>query len=77
MLTKEAMFWIASCTKLMTTVAAMQCVERGLFTLDEDISRLLPEFKDIDILTGFDSATKAPKLEKNTKPITMRFVVHI
>ena len=33
----DTVMWAASCTRLMTTVAAMQCVEKGLFTLDEDI----------------------------------------
>ena len=68
----DAVFWLASCTKLMTTVAAMQCVERGLFTLDEDIVRLLPELKDIEILVFFDKVTKAPVLKKNNIKITMR-----
>lgn len=46
--------WFASCTKLLTTVAAMQCVERGLLSLDGDICEVLPEFKGVQILTGFD-----------------------
>jgi CubicO group peptidase (beta-lactamase class C family) len=27
----DTLMWVASCTKLMTTVAVMQCVEKGLF----------------------------------------------
>jgi CubicO group peptidase (beta-lactamase class C family) len=30
---------IASMTKLMTAVAALQCVEAGLITLDEDVAK--------------------------------------
>jgi CubicO group peptidase (beta-lactamase class C family) len=56
----DTLMWVASCTKLMTTVAAMQCVEKGLFTLDENISRVLPEWKSPDILTGFDDKTGEP-----------------
>jgi CubicO group peptidase (beta-lactamase class C family) len=56
----DTLMWVASCTKLMTTVAVMQCVEKGLFTLDEDISRILPEWKSPDILTGFEEK-KLPK----------------
>jgi CubicO group peptidase (beta-lactamase class C family) len=70
----DAIFWLASCTKLMTSVAAMQCVEQGLFTLDEDVCRFLPELKDIEILTSFDKATKKPILKKNTVTMTMRYV---
>ncbi|KAF5332019.1 hypothetical protein D9758_014592 [Tetrapyrgos nigripes] len=54
-------FWVASCTKLMTTVATLQIVERGLVDLDEDITRVLHEWKDATVLTGFDD---------NGKPIT-------
>lgn len=65
-------FWAASCTKLMTTVAAMQAVERGHFTLDEDVTRLLPEWKDVEIITGFEEGSDKPILVKNTTPITLR-----
>ncbi|GAD92241.1 esterase, putative [Paecilomyces variotii No. 5] len=42
--------WIASMTKLVTAVAMMQLIERGLASLDEDVCDTLPELKDIDIL---------------------------
>lgn len=56
----------------MTAIAAVQCVERGQFTLDEDVTRLLPELKDIDILRGFEDGTEKPILVKATKKITLR-----
>ena len=68
----DALMWVASCTKLMTTVAVMQCVEKGLFTLDEDISHILPEWKSPDVLTGFEEKTGEPILRKATKIITPR-----
>lgn len=37
-------------TKLVTAVAMMQLIERGLASLDEDVCDTLPELKDIDIL---------------------------
>ncbi|KAE9395560.1 beta-lactamase [Gymnopus androsaceus JB14] len=37
---------IASATKLVTSVAAMQCVERGLIGLDDDVKPLVPEMED-------------------------------
>ena len=37
-------------TKLVTAVAMMQLVEKGLASLDEDVCDTLPELKDIDIL---------------------------
>ncbi|KAM0146131.1 hypothetical protein ACHAQE_008178 [Botrytis cinerea] len=75
-LTADAIFWIGSCTKLLTSISALQCVERGQFTLDEDVSRIVPELKleDLDILQGFDSEGK-PKLVKATKNITLRMLL--
>lgn len=67
----DTTLWIASCTKLMTTIAVMQCVERGLITLDEDISRVLPEWKDPEILVGFNDAGE-PILKKAKNKLTLR-----
>ena len=50
----DSVMWFASCTKLFTTIAALQCVERELLDLDGDITEILPEFKGVQILTGFD-----------------------
>lgn len=67
--------WLASVTKLLTTVAALQCVEKGLFELDEPISRILPAWTHPDILTGFDDGTGEPVLRKATKPVTLRHLL--
>ncbi len=58
----------------MTTIAAMQCVEKGLLQLDEDVTGILPEFKDREILKGFEEGTQKPILVPNTKPVTLRWV---
>lgn len=47
-------------------------MQRGLITLDEPVSRILPELSEPDILTGFDSETKEPILVKAKNPITLR-----
>ncbi|KZP16688.1 beta-lactamase/transpeptidase-like protein [Athelia psychrophila] len=56
-LTLDSTFWIASCSKLLTTIACLQCIERGLFSLDspEDIARILPEISAPEIFSGVDS----------------------
>ncbi|KZP07679.1 beta-lactamase/transpeptidase-like protein, partial [Athelia psychrophila] len=71
-LTIDSTFWIASCTKLLTTLACLQCVERGLFSLDspDDIARLLPELAAPQILTGFDATGLVTAPAKNR--ITLR-----
>jgi CubicO group peptidase (beta-lactamase class C family) len=70
-MTPDTPMWIASCTKLLTTIAALQCVERGLWTLDADVSPILHELKDMDILTGFDPEGK-PIYVKAQNKITLR-----
>ena len=55
----------------MTTIAALQCVERGLVTLTEDVSRVVPELANVEILTGFEDSSGAPILQKRTKPVTL------
>lgn len=63
---------IASCTKLMTSIAAMQCVERGLVTLDTDVAEILPELAAQGILTGFDEATGEPIMNERQNTINLR-----
>jgi CubicO group peptidase (beta-lactamase class C family) len=67
----DATFFYASSTKLLTSIAALQCVQAGQFTLDEDITRLMPEFKDVQILKGFNE-TGEPILVDSLKTITLR-----
>jgi CubicO group peptidase (beta-lactamase class C family) len=45
-------FILASCTKLMATIAALQCVERGQISLDDPVSTFLPELKEPEIFNG-------------------------
>jgi CubicO group peptidase (beta-lactamase class C family) len=44
-------FWIASMTKAIVSAAALQLVERGKLTLDGDLADLVPDFKDLQVLT--------------------------
>ncbi|TVY87370.1 Acyltransferase [Lachnellula willkommii] len=71
-MTKDATMWMASCSKFPTSVAVMQCVERGQLSLDDDVTGLLPELKGLPILTKFDEGDTQPTITENTKPITLR-----
>src|SRR6266540_6562347 len=53
-MTLDTVFWIASMTKAITSVAAMQQVEQGKLDLDEPISRVLPELASPQVLDGFE-----------------------
>jgi methyl acetate hydrolase len=67
----DTLFWMASCTKAMTSAAALQLVEDGLVGLDEPVGRWLPQLAAPKVLKGFDAAEK-PILEPATQPITLR-----
>ena len=69
--TPESIFSIASMTKAVTSVGAMQLVEQGKMTLDEPASKHLPELAVLQVLDGFDPAGK-PILRPATKPVTLR-----
>jgi methyl acetate hydrolase len=55
----DSIFYIASMTKAITTAAALQLVERGKLTLDEPVSKHLPELAKLDVLQG-SSTTRCP-----------------
>ncbi|KAL7624289.1 hypothetical protein AAE478_005849 [Parahypoxylon ruwenzoriense] len=62
---------LASMTKLHTSVAALQLIDKGLVTLDKDVSHLIPSFGRQEILTGF-ADDGAPITRKRQNPITLR-----
>lgn len=68
----EDSFWIASCTKLLTSICALQQVEKGLVDLDEDISRILPEFKDPQIITADSTREDGYVLTSAEKKVSLR-----
>src|SRR5580765_4467461 len=58
----DALFRIASMTKAVTSVAAMQLFEQGRFTLDDPAERYLPELANLKVFESFDQATGAYKV---------------
>ena len=73
-MTRDSVFRIASMTKAVTSVAAMQLVEQGKLQLDEPIGKVLPELAAPQVLEGFDSAG-APRLRSAKRPITLRHLL--
>jgi CubicO group peptidase (beta-lactamase class C family) len=69
-MTPYNIFWIASMTKAITSIAAMGLVEKGVIRTDEPIARILPELASPQVLEGFDEAGK-PKLRPARGPITL------
>ena len=70
-MTPDSVFWIASCTKAITSLAALQLVERGLLSLDEPISGRVPSLAAAMVLDGFE-ADGAPRLRAARRAITLR-----
>ncbi|KAM3075997.1 hypothetical protein ACMFMG_006490 [Clarireedia jacksonii] len=71
-LTKDTILGLASCTKLMTAIAALQCVERGQVELDADVGPILPEAGKYGIITSLDETTQEPVLTARRNAITLR-----
>jgi len=70
-MTLDTVVWIASMTKAITSVAAMQLVEQGQISLDEPLSNHVPEVGEVQVLDGFDDAG-APILRPPRRPVTLR-----
>jgi methyl acetate hydrolase len=68
----DALFRIASMTKPVTAVAAMQLIEQGRLALDDPVAKFFPEFAKPMVLESFDAATGAYKLRPAIKTITVR-----
>ncbi|KAJ6094549.1 beta-lactamase family protein [Penicillium canescens] len=75
-MTMDTIFWMASCTKLITSIACMQLVESGKLALDDSaqIESLAPELQRVRVLerdgdNGFHLASK----ERN---ITLRMLLN-
>jgi methyl acetate hydrolase len=70
-MTTDTIFRIASMVKLLTSVAAMQLVERGRLKLDEPAGNVDPMLSAPRILTGFDDKG-APQLREAREYLTLR-----
>lgn len=67
----DAVYRIASMSKLATTVAALQLVDGGSLQLDAAVGDYLTEFDDLPVLTGFD-ADGQPELRLARARATIR-----
>ncbi|KAE8383166.1 beta-lactamase/transpeptidase-like protein [Aspergillus bertholletiae] len=70
-MTLDNIFWIASCTKLITGIACMQLVEQGVLSLDDStqVESLCPELKQVQVLQADGS------LVDKKQGITLRMIL--
>jgi CubicO group peptidase (beta-lactamase class C family) len=73
-MTLDTVFRIASMTKAITSIAAVQLVERGKIALDDPVPDIDPALSRPQVLDGFDAAGQ-PKLRPAKRPITMRHLL--
>jgi CubicO group peptidase (beta-lactamase class C family) len=69
-MTTDTTFRIASMVKLLTSVAALQLVERDKLRLDEPAEKIDPELASVPVLDGFD-AKGAPQMRSARTPLTL------
>ena len=75
-MTLDTTFWVASCTKLVTSIACMQLVESGKLNFDDSaqVESLAPELKRVRVLErdGDDRFRLVPK----ERSITLRMLLN-
>lgn len=70
----DTLYRIYSMTKPVTSVALMTLFEQGLWTLDDPVTRFIPEFERLRVFTGVD-VDGAMTTEPMIRPPTMREVM--
>jgi methyl acetate hydrolase len=70
-MTRDTVFRVASMIKPITTVAALQLVERGKLSLDAPVPAIEPALGAPQVLDGFDEQGR-PKLRPAKRPILLR-----
>ncbi len=70
-MTTNSTAWLASLSKVVTTVAVMQCVERGLLDLDAPAANICPTLGTLQVRERFDEDGQ-PVLRAPESPITLR-----
>lgn len=74
-LTVDAIFRIASMTKPITSVAAMQLIEQGRLGLDDPAEKYLPELANLKVFETFDRGTGAYTVRPATQALTVRHLL--
>jgi methyl acetate hydrolase len=73
-MTADTVFRVASMTKAITSVAAMQLVEQGKLSLDGPVPAIDPALAAPKVLAGFDAAGQ-PMLRPAKRPITLHHLL--
>ena len=74
--TLDTQFFIFSCTKLVTSIAALQLVEQGKLSPDDLVEKYMPEIKEVGILEGFDDNDQPIVRDVKTKTTILHLMTH-
>jgi methyl acetate hydrolase len=69
----DTMIWIASMTKAIVSIAALQLIEQGSLELEQPVAGVLPAFAELQVLEGFEG--DAPQLRPPTRQATTRHLL--
>ena len=71
--TADTEFRLASMTKMVATVVALQFMEQGALDLDAPVGKYCPEFDEVKVLTGFDG--DSPRLRNPASRATVKHLM--
>jgi len=71
----DVIFRLMSMTKVVTSVAAMQLVERGRLGLDDPVEIYLPSFARLWVFDSFESESGDYRLRRATARVTLRHLL--
>ncbi|MBI3491408.1 MAG: serine hydrolase [Acidobacteria bacterium] len=74
-LAPDAIFRIASMTKPVTSLAAMMLRDEGTLGLDDPVTKYVPEFGRVRVLTRFNEADATYESRPPSRPITVRHLL--
>ncbi|MEM9935580.1 MAG: serine hydrolase domain-containing protein [Bacteroidota bacterium] len=72
---EDDIFRIASMTKPATTVAVLMLYEKGLFNLDDPISKYIPAFDSVSVLSDFSEIDSSYAAVPANQAITIRHLL--
>lgn len=74
----DTIFYLASCTKLVSIIAALQLVEQGKLALDDadQVEEICPELKAVRILEKIDESGNGYFVDKKNRITLRRLLTH-
>ena len=72
---KDTIFNMASMTKPVTSVAIMMLVDEGKLTLDDEVAKYLPKYRNPVVISRFNEADASFDTRPAKRPITIRHLL--